>query len=71
MYFVGSKSLTWPPKVVLNPLASKEEIGPMPPFPATMLAHADGTSLPTGVTRPNPVTTTRRLVTVLFLIVWI
>ena len=33
----------------------------MPDFPATILAHAVSTPIPTGDTTPKPVTTTRRL----------
>jgi len=35
-------------------------MGPMPERPASTLAHASGTVLPTGLMQPRPVTTTRR-----------
>src|SRR5882672_3123573 len=54
---------TAPPKRVAKALASKRVIGPMPPRPARMLSHAPATVLPSGVTIPSPVTTTRRRVT--------
>src|SRR5580765_8598186 len=44
-----------------NALASKCVTGPMPLTPSRMFFHAVATSLPTGLTMPRPVTTTRRL----------
>src|SRR5690606_32754527 len=41
--------------------ASKLVIGPAPLLPARMLAQLVSTSPPSGVTRPSPVTTTRRI----------
>src|SRR6478735_7406880 len=41
--------------------ASKCVIGPAPLLPATMFAQVVSTSPPSGVTRPSPVTTTRRI----------
>ena len=57
----GSKSRTSPAMRVGNVLASKCVTGPMPLLPARMFFHAVATSLPTGLTMPSPVTTTRRL----------
>src|SRR5690606_23711208 len=57
-----SKSRTSPAKRVGKVEASKRVTGPMPDRPARMLAQACGTSLPTGLTIPSPVTTTRRRV---------
>src|SRR4029453_17974264 len=59
--FAGSNSRTSPAMRVGNVLASKCVIGPMPLVPATIARHAVGTSLPTGLTMPSPVITTRRL----------
>src|SRR6185437_4891095 len=59
MYCAGSKSRTSPAMRVGNVLASKCVTIPMPLRPALMLLHAVATSLPTGDTKPNPVTTTR------------
>src|SRR3990170_5676166 len=42
-------------------LASKRVIGPAPLFPARMFFQLVSTSPPSGVTRPRPVTTTRRI----------
>jgi hypothetical protein len=39
--------------------ASKEVIRVIPLRPSTRLVHMAGTSFPTGVTAPRPVTTTR------------
>src|SRR5579883_2373152 len=60
-YCAGSKSRTSPAILVGNALASKCVTGPMPLLPASTLAQAVATSLPTGDTMPSPVTTTRRL----------
>src|SRR5690606_37222066 len=57
-----SKSRTSPAKRVGNEEASKRVTGPMPDFPARMFDQACGMSLPTGLTIPSPVTTTRRRV---------
>src|SRR5690606_5871774 len=57
-----SKSRTSPAKRVGNEEASKRVTGPTPDFPAMMLDQACGMSLPTGLTIPSPVTTTRRRV---------
>jgi hypothetical protein len=43
--------------------ASKAVIGPIPLFPARILAHDPATVFPTGLTIPSPVITTRRLLT--------
>ena len=42
-------------------LASKSVVGPTPDFASLRLAHNSGTVVPSGVTQPTPVTTTRRL----------
>src|SRR3546814_16526894 len=42
--------------------ASKWVIVPAPDLPAIRLAHVVPTSAPSGVTKPKPVTTTRRIV---------
>jgi hypothetical protein len=42
-------------------LASKRVIGPAPDLPAIRLLQVVSTSQPRGVTRPRPVTTTRRM----------
>src|SRR5690606_9319343 len=56
-----SKSFTAPEMRVVNALASKCVIGPMPERPSQTLRHAVSKSLPTGDTIPRPVTTTLRL----------
>src|SRR5512137_2525958 len=55
-----SKPLTSPAIRTRKSLASKRVMGPTPDFPATRLAQAVGTSMPTGLMTPRPVTTTRR-----------
>ena len=62
MNFVGSKPFTSPAMRVGNVDASNRVIGPMPLLPATIAAQDSSTPIPTGETRPRPVTTTRRLV---------
>src|SRR5688572_10501326 len=42
-------------------LASKRVVGPAPLLPARMFFQLVSTSPPSGVTRPRPVTTTRRI----------
>src|ERR1700754_459492 len=54
------KPFTSPAKWQAKALASNLVIVAMPDLPATMLAHPSATVLPTGQTRPSPVTTTRR-----------
>jgi hypothetical protein len=44
---------------VLKSLASNRVIGPTPERPASSAAQLEGTSLPSGVIAPSPVTTTR------------
>src|SRR5580704_13352324 len=63
MYWLTSKSRTWPPKRAGNADTSKRVIGPMPLSPRSTVSHAEATVLPTGDTMPRPVTTTRRLLT--------
>jgi hypothetical protein len=41
--------------VVVNSLASKRVIGPMPDLPAQTFAHVTSVPTPSGVTRPMPV----------------
>ena len=54
-----SKSLTEAAKRVAKSVVSNDVMGAAPETPATMLSQLVGTSLPTGVTRPRPVTATR------------
>src|SRR5262245_17768042 len=56
----GLKFLTSPPMRTSKPLASKSVRVSMPEHPATRLLQDSATLLPTGVTAPIPVTTTRR-----------
>src|SRR5512140_1993649 len=60
MYAERSKFRTSPAMRQPSPEASKWVIGPMPERPASRASQDDGTSLPTGLTAPRPVTTTRR-----------
>jgi hypothetical protein len=53
------KSFTSPAKCVVKALASKPVILAMPDFPASKAAQDASTVLPTGLTQPKPVTTTR------------
>src|SRR4051812_2446528 len=56
------RPLTSPAIWQAKPEASKREILPMPDRPARMSPQPSSTLLPTGLTRPSPVTTTRRRV---------
>ena len=58
MYCRGSKSFTSAATLALCSVVSKWVMGPMPHLPAFRLSQKVGTSLPTGVTHPRPVTTT-------------
>src|SRR5438874_10863977 len=58
----GSKSRTSPATRAGRAEASKRVIGPMPERPATRLSQFASMPVPSGVTRPSPVTTTRRRV---------
>src|SRR5436309_4530102 len=58
----GSKSRTSPATRAGRAEASKRVIGPMPERPATRLSQFASIPMPSGVTRPRPVTTTRRRV---------
>ncbi len=58
---VGSKSFSSQAKCTGNSLASNCWIGAAPDSPAIRFAHEVSTSLPSGVTMPSPVTTTRLL----------
>src|ERR671933_1833602 len=60
MWSSGLKFFTSPPMRTPNPDASNSEIVSMPEQPASRLAQVSGTLVPTGVTAPRPVTTTRR-----------
>src|SRR5512139_3336809 len=60
MYAARSKSFTSPAMRHPSPDASKRVMGPMPERPASSASQDDATSLPTGLTAPSPVTTTRR-----------
>ena len=65
MCFSGSKPFTSPPKRVgQSGVVGKFVIGPMPDRPSSRLCQKEGTSMPTSVTAPRPVTTTRRSVIV-------
>ena len=55
-----SKPFTSPAMCALNALGSKREIRPIPDRPQTILSQAVAMSLPTGLTMPRPVITTRR-----------
>jgi hypothetical protein len=57
----GSKPFTSPAKRAANPVASKRVIGPMPLVPAHSASQFAWAPIPTGDTRPTPVTTTRLL----------
>jgi hypothetical protein len=54
----GSKSFTSAAMRTGNPLASKERMKSIPLFPPTAASHVVGTSFPSGVTAPRPVTNT-------------
>src|SRR3989344_945551 len=64
----GSKPYSWSGPLTSHAMvhfwsdASKWVIWPAPDLPASRLAHVVSTSAPSGVTKPNPVTTTRRIV---------
>src|SRR5262249_18091945 len=55
---VGSKSRTSPANRVAKSLVSKCVIGPMPLLPLTAARQVSSRPMPSGVTRPMPVTTT-------------
>src|SRR4051812_24205104 len=65
--FAGSKPYSWSAGFTSQAmrhfwsLASKWVIGPAPLFDARMFFQVVSTSAPSGVTRPRPVTTTRRI----------
>jgi len=56
----GSNSFSSQAKVTGYSLASHCTIGAAPDFPAIRFCHDVSTSLPSGVTAPMPVITTRR-----------
>ena len=56
----GSNPRTSPAICAGQSVASKRVIGPIPERPATNPDHVSAADKPTGVTAPNPVTTTRR-----------
>src|SRR5690606_5704233 len=66
--FPGSKPNAWSAGFTSHAIvhfwseASKRVICPAPDFPASRLAQLVSTSPPSGVTKPSPVTTTRRIV---------
>ena len=60
MYWAMSKPLTSPAICAGNADASKRVIRSMPERPATRFSQAEERSLPTGLTMPRPVMTTRR-----------
>src|SRR5262245_56129151 len=57
----GSKPLTSPAKRVANADASNRVMGPMPLTPPQRASQLAWIPMPTGDTRPRPVTTTRLL----------
>src|SRR5687768_10032490 len=59
MNWSGSKFFTSPANRVENAAASKRVIGPMPLVPAQSASQFACVPIPTGDTRPTPVTTTR------------
>src|SRR5574338_46822 len=59
-HLLGSQLFTSHANFVANSEASNWVIGPAPFLPASNEAHVDSISFPIGVTRPMPVTTTRR-----------
>ena len=59
----GSKPFTSPAKRVVCRDASNSVIGAMPDCPAQIPFHVSAVPMPTGDTRPIPVTTTRLLMT--------
>jgi hypothetical protein len=63
MYCSSSKPFTSPPKRTGKFFTSKRLMGPMPLCPFVTASHAEARVLPTGEMMPNPVTTTRRLLT--------
>ena len=58
---VGSQLLISPANLVAKFEASKWVIGPMPERPSMRPFQVSSVPMPTGVTRPTPVITTRRL----------
>src|SRR5437016_14361091 len=60
MYRSGSKSFTSAAILVEYSVVSKRVIGPTPETPSTRLDQTVSRSFPTGVTKPRPVTATRR-----------
>ena len=56
---LGSKSLTSAATRTGKPLGSNARMKSIPLRPATAASQVERTSLPTGVTAPSPVTTTR------------
>jgi hypothetical protein len=57
----GSKSFTSAATRTGKPLASNERMKSMPLSPARAARQVDGRSLPSGLTAPIPVITTRRI----------
>src|SRR4051794_28987452 len=60
MYLSGSKPFTSQAKRTDSFCGSNFVIGAAPGVPASSAVQVDSTSVPTGVTSPRPVTTTRR-----------
>jgi len=60
IHFEASKSRTSPAALASYRATSNFVISARPELPRIRLSHAVGTSLPTGLTTPRPVTTTRR-----------
>ena len=61
IHCVGSQPLTSPANFVAKFETSKRVIGPMPERPSRSPFQVSSVPMPTGVTRPTPVITTRRL----------
>ena len=66
IYWLTSKFLITPPKVVAKEEMSKESIGLIPLLPLIIPSHVSETVLAKGVIAPNPVITTRRLLNVMY-----
>ena len=66
MYWLTSKFLITPPKVVAKGEMSNESIGLMPLLPLMMPSQVSATVFAKGVTAPKPVITTRRVLNVCY-----
>src|SRR5262249_15203467 len=61
MYLSGSNPLSSPAMRVSKPAVSNPVMGPIPERPSMRACQNSSAALPTGVTAPTPVITTRRL----------